>query len=157
MKNNARRRRVRRVLELRENELNEEAAGLAAARSAENAAKSAAEAADRELEAVSERRRELAGGVLDARRWLEEDDWHRDRDSQRQLAVADAVRAEAVTNDARGRVLQAQTRLKQAEVLSERLAAADRAAEERSDRRSEDEVSARLAGARGPSRGGEGR
>jgi hypothetical protein len=140
-----RRRRIARILDHRQKELDARVAALAEVRAREARALAEAEAAALLAREAEASRRELAERGSDARTFLEAEDWLSTtaRRAQRSWAGVIAVREEVAA--VQTTVLDARMKLKQAEQLASRVAAAERLVEERRERRRDDEDAARIA------------
>jgi flagellar export protein FliJ len=138
-------RRIQRILEHRQKELDERAGALAAVRAREAAAVAEAEATDALAQAATDARRKLAETGSDVFSFLEAEEWlvSTTRRAERAWASVAAVRHEV--EKAQAIVLQARTKLKQAEHLAARVALGERKLEDRRERRRDDEASARIA------------
>jgi len=138
-------RRIARILEHRQKELDERAGTLAAVRAREAAAVAEAEATDALARAATDARRKLAETGADVLTFLEAEEWlvSTTRRAERAWALVAAVRREV--EKAQAIVVQARTKLKQAELLAARVALAERKLDDRRERRRDDEASARIA------------
>jgi hypothetical protein len=138
-------RRIARILEHRQKELDERAGVLAAVRAREAAAVAEAEATDALASAARDARRKLAETGSDVLSFLEAEEWlvSTARRAERAWAFVAAVRREV--EKAQAVVVQARTKLKQAEQLAARVALAERKLDDRRERRRDDEAAARIA------------
>jgi hypothetical protein len=140
-----RRRRIARILEHRQKELDARVAALAEVRAREARAVAEADAAAALAREAESARRELAERGSDAATFLEAEDWLSTtaRRAHRAWGAVLAVREEIGAVQAT--VLGARMKLKQAEQLDARVAAAERLVEDRRERRRDDEDAARIA------------
>jgi hypothetical protein len=140
-----RRRRIGRILDHRQKELDGRVGALVEVRAREARAVAEAEAADQQARAAEASRRELAERGSDAATFLEAEEWLSTtaRRAHRAWSGVLAIREEIVAVQAT--VLEARMKLKQAEQLASRVAAAERLVDERRERRRDDEDAARIA------------
>lgn len=138
-----RRKRIEKVVGLREKELDKRVQELLGTRAAEARAMSDEERKRLELEQASESRLKMAadGGELSATSWIEANEWMNNRRLNHEHARAQAARAQLETKRAQTAVLTARTDLKKVELLSERLQQQETTTAERAQRRMEDELS----------------
>jgi len=137
-----RRKRIDKVVVHREKELDKRIGELNEQKSREEAARLAAEQKRLEVQHASETRLRLAEAPLSARDWIAANEWLSSSAARAELAETQAIKARLVTQKARAHVLHARTDLKKIEVLSARIAAEERAQQERAERRLEDELAA---------------
>jgi hypothetical protein len=138
-------RRIARILEHRQKELDERAGLLTAARVKEAAAVAEADAADARVREAAEARRKLAETGADVLSFLDAEEWlvSTARRAERAWAFVVGVRREV--EKAQAVVVQARTKLKQAEQLAARVALSERKLDDRRERRRDDEAAARIA------------
>lgn len=138
-----RRKRIEKVVGLREKELDKRVQELAGTRAAEARAMSDEERKRRELELASESRLKMAehGGELSAMSWIEANEWLNNRRLHLEKARVQAAQAQLETRRAQTAVMAARTDLKKVELLSERLQKQETTTAERALRRMEDELS----------------
>jgi flagellar export protein FliJ len=140
-----RQRRIQRILDHRQKELDERAGVLAAVRAKETAAVREADAADARAREAADARRKLALTGADVLSFLEAEEWlvSTARRAERAWALVVGVRREV--EKAQAVVVQARTKLKQAEQLAARVALGERRLADRRERRRDDETAARIA------------
>ena len=140
-----RQRRIQRILEHRQKELDDRAGVLAAVRAREAAAVAEADAADTAARDAADARRKLAETGSDVLGFLEAEEWlvSTARRAERAWAFVASLRREV--EKAQAVVIQARTKLKQAEQLAARVALTERRLDDRRERRRDDEASARIA------------
>jgi hypothetical protein len=131
-----RRQRIEKVIVHRGKELDKRVSELNEQKNREEAARVAAQRVREEAERASETRLKLAQAPLSATDWVAANEWLKSR------AETQAIKARLVTQRARAEVLNARTDLKKVEVLSARISAEERAQQERTLRRLEDELAA---------------
>jgi len=139
-----RQRRIQRILEHRQKELDERAGVLAAVRMKEAAAVADADAADVRAREAATARRALAEKGADVLSFIEAEEWlvATARRAERAWAFVVGIRREV--EKAQAVVVQARTKLKQAEQLAARVALSERKLDERRERRRDDEAAARI-------------
>ncbi len=141
----ARSARLRKLLDLRQKQLDECVVELTRAREREQQAALRAENEARELESALERRSSLAETAALSDRWSSENDWIELRGSYHEAATAALCKAQLSRQRAHGEVLHARSQLKKMEVLQDRLRREEQRAEERKDQRLHDELSQKNA------------
>jgi hypothetical protein len=137
-----RRQRIEKVIVHRGKELDKRVSELNEQKNREEAARVAAQRVREEAERASETRLKLAQAPLSATDWVAANEWLKSRAALAELAETQAIKARLVTQRARAEVLNARTDLKKVEVLSARISAEERAQQERTLRRLEDELAA---------------
>jgi len=141
-------RRIRRIAELRERELEQAQQVLSERRGEEDVALEAAKVARAAVGRAEDARRRLAseGGEIES--FQAADDWYGTLVERYQAAVASAYAAHQATERARARVAQSKMQLEQIETLQTRVESVEQRAAQRAERRSEDEIAARMASRR---------
>jgi flagellar export protein FliJ len=142
---NDRARRIAKIVELRQKELDDAVLALAERRAIEERASALVEQSTSELRAAEARRRALAESGAEARSFLETEEWIASLSIRRSRAFAALSAAQAATRQSQERVFGARNRLRQVELMSERVANAERVVESRAERRRDDEAAARMA------------
>ena len=140
-----RRRRIQKILEHRQKELDDRAVVLTAARAKEAVVVREAEAADETARAAADAKRKLGekgAGILD---FVEAEEWLRTtaRRAERAWVVVARIRTEV--SAAQTEVVAARTKLKQAEQLGARVDLVERRQADKKERRRDDEAAARIA------------
>jgi hypothetical protein len=140
-----RRRRIERILEHRQKELDEASAVLSAVRAREAAAAAEAEATDERAKEAAEARRRLADKGSGVTEFIEAEEWlyATSRRAERAYTVLLGVRREV--EKVQAVVAAARTKLKQAEQLAARIALQEKKLDDRRERRRDDEAAARIA------------
>lgn len=137
-----RRARVRRVIEVREKQLDERVKTLRVSEQAEaDAAREAEQAQARLLQAAEERQR-LTERAADVQSWIEANEWLAARSALVELARKQAEKATAAVSDARTHVTMAHADVRRVELLSDRIESQEKVAAERAERRLDDEIAA---------------
>lgn len=137
-----RRARVRRVIEVREKQLDERVKTLRVSEQAEaDAAREAEQAQARLVEAAEERHR-LTERAADVQSWIEANEWLAARSALVDLARRQAEKATAAVTDARTHVTAAHADVRRVELLSDRIENQEKVAAERAERRLDDEIAA---------------
>lgn len=137
-----RKKRLKKLIELREHEVEQRLIRLAEQRAAEERAKQALifqveqekSAADRRLSAISR--------AFDVNSLNQETDWLVTCGRRRELAEREMVRARRSVSDAQSQVLKAKNELKKIQLLAERVDAEEKVRLERSEQRFSDELAA---------------
>jgi len=118
----SKRKKIQKVLELREDALSKRAVALADSRvKLKHAMDEAARESER-LQIAAQQREELTGSVFDVGSWLEAEQWLAHRKRVFGAASGQVVSAEAVVKDDFGRVIAARIDKKRIELLNGRLA-----------------------------------
>jgi flagellar export protein FliJ len=142
---NDRAHRIARIVELRQKELDGVVLALAEQRANEDRARLLVEQAINDLGAAEARRRALAESGAEARAFLETEEWITSLSIRRRRAAAALSDAQAATRASQEKVFGAKNRLRQVELMSVRLASAERVIRLRAERRRDDEAAARMA------------
>jgi len=137
-----RRQRIVKVIEHRGKELDKRIGELNEQKIREDAALVEAIREREEAKRASERRLKLAEAPLSATDWIAANEWLKSRAAVAEQAAIEAVKAHQTTQRVRAQVLHARTDLKKVEVLSARISAEERVQQERAERRLEDELAA---------------
>jgi hypothetical protein len=140
-----RRRRIEKIVQHRQKELDERVQALAAQKAKEAAAVARAEVADLAVKEAELRRRELGEKGSDAQTFLEAGEW---LDASSREAVRQWVRVrmeKEQTARVQQTVVVTKMKMKQAEHLSTRVATSEQKLAERKERRRDDEDAARIA------------
>jgi|SRR5450432_3698136 len=139
---NPRRQRIEKVIVHRGKELDKRVAELARSRAREVEARERAQTEEAALQRASETRMKLASTAVEAKNWVEANEWLQTRAALSEVAQTQASRASAVTVRAQQHVLAARGDLKKVELLSERMTREEQVANDRIERRLEDEIAA---------------
>ncbi|HEX4474324.1 MAG TPA: flagellar FliJ family protein [Polyangiaceae bacterium] len=137
-----RRARVKRIITIREKQLDDKVKAL---RQEQRALAEATERAENERQRLSHataERQKLESTGADAKSWLEADEWLATRASLLDKARKHAETATVAVDRARGHVRVAQINVKRVELLSERMEEQERTVVERAAQRLEDEIAA---------------
>lgn len=137
-----RRGRVKRIIEVREKQLDEKVKALRASEAAaEEAARAKADAEVRLAEAAEERNR-LASGTSDLQSWIEANEWLQARAALVELARRKVDSASQAVEVARTHVSSAHADVRRMEALSTRIEKQEKITEDRRERRQDDEIAA---------------
>jgi flagellar export protein FliJ len=140
-----RRARIRKIVDLRERELEKQATNLSRARRAVEAA-SAREAAEAKAREHARRARSaLAEAPIDGETWRQTNEWLQDRETYHEAAMQCLRRSREAASRAHEQVLAARAALKRLQVLDQRLSDVERADEARLENKLHDEVAAQRA------------
>jgi flagellar export protein FliJ len=137
-------RRFNKIAELRQRELDKEAAALAQAREKEREARVRQEEAEAQAKAAIAARESLSKTPASASDWAAQEAWlaaqrkKAERASDQRLACAKAVEAARVS------VVKTRVRLRGIETLVERVEATEREAIALADRKTEDEIAGQI-------------
>lgn len=134
-----RRKKVQRVLEIREQRLNERAGVLAKASEGRIAAASQLEEAAAHLAEAASYRKELTGQPTSVNSWIEAEQWLAHRNNQHLLAQIDLQQAEVRLSHAHENVLLARSDVKRMELLDKRLAQGEARKQARIEQSTNDE------------------
>ena len=140
-----RRRRIQKILEHRQKELDDRAVVLTAARAKEAVAVREAEASDEAARGAADAKRKLGekgAGILD---FIEAEEWLRTTARRAERAWVAVARIRTEVSAAQTQVVAARTKLKQAEQLAARVELTERRQTDRRERRRDDEAAARIA------------
>ncbi|MGC4064324.1 MAG: flagellar FliJ family protein [Polyangiaceae bacterium] len=119
---NSKRKKIQKVLELREQALEKSAGALARSREKLAQAKTAAEKESERLLVASEHRAQLATQVTDVGAWIEAEQWLAYRRGALGRATGQVYSAEAAVQESLQKVVVARMDKKKIELLDERLA-----------------------------------
>ena len=134
-----RRKKVQKVLEIREQKLNEKAGALAQAHEGRNVAATQAEDAAQQLANAADYRNTLIAQPLTVSSWIDAEQWLAHRNSQNARAQTDLQRAEVSLVHAHENVMHARSDVKRMELLDKRLAQGESRKQSRSEQSSNDE------------------
>jgi flagellar export protein FliJ len=138
-----RQKRLKKVVDLREQELDRRVAKLSDSRAAEARALSSEEQKKRELEQASETRLSLLSDPeLSAKSWIEANEWLSGRRVGHEKARVELARAQLATRSAQNEVVAARADLKKLELLSARIEQQEQGQARKLERRMEDELAA---------------
>ncbi len=137
--------RIARVVHLRDQRLKLAVKALEEARALERRALAELSAAQSSRQGAELARRELARTGTDIRSFIEAEEWLRSRFIEEELCSLRVQRARMQVDRGQQRVKEAALKLRQLELLQERLRQARRAKESRAERSSEDEIGQRVA------------
>lgn len=143
---NQSRRRLQRVLKIRERVLDDCAHALVQSNVDRDQAEQHAQSEKARLEQASRLRAALTSGSVEVRAWVEAEQWLRARGIILDDALGRLETAEQRVDAARREVLQAHTGVKQIETLDERMASRDAHEKDRSEQRLNDELVLRRYG-----------
>lgn len=139
----SKRKKVQKVLELREEALAKRAGILASSQAKLQAAKEEAERESERLIEAARYREQLSCGVVDVGAWLEAEQWLAHRRKALGAASGLVASAEVVVKDDMGRVIAARIDKKRIELLDGRLAESQMRQELRSEQKLADEFAQR--------------
>jgi len=134
-----RRKKVQRVLELREQHLNETAGILVKAHEGRNAAANQAEQAASQVAEAAEYRKDLTSQPLSVNSWIEAEQWLAHRNNENLRAQIDLEHAEVCVSHAHDGVLVARSDVKRMELLDKRLAQGETRKQSRVEQSTNDE------------------
>jgi flagellar biosynthesis chaperone FliJ len=137
-----RRARVRRVIEVREKQLDERVKTLRVSEQAEAEAGRQAEEAQARLQEAAEERHRLTERAADVQSWIDANEWLAARSALVDLARKQAAKATAAVTDARSHVTAAHADVRRIELLSDRIENQEKIATDRAERRLDDEIAA---------------
>jgi flagellar export protein FliJ len=137
--------RIERVIQLRDQRLKLAVRTLEEARLLERRAQAEFNAAQASRQGAERERRELSTTGTDIRRFIEAEDWLRSRSIEEELCALRLRQARGQLDKGQQRVKEAAIKLRQLELLRERLRKARRAKENRAERSAEDEIGQRAA------------
>jgi len=140
-----RQRRIEKILTHRKQELDNRVAALIEAKQREAAALAVANAARVEVRAAQAARRELSERGSNVQAFIEAEDWLSTTAIRAQRAWHVVMTLREEVSRVQATVLEARMKLRQAEHLSARVVASERKAEDRRERRRDDEDAARIA------------
>jgi flagellar biosynthesis chaperone FliJ len=140
-----REKRILRVLELRDQRLKLAVRALEEARALERLAASDFMQAAEAHQGAERARRELSLGTTRSRALIDADEWLRSRAEEEERTEHRLRQMRVQVERARGRVKDAMLKLRQLERLRDRLRAAQRLSENRTERTREDEIAQRSA------------
>jgi hypothetical protein len=140
-----RRRRIEKIVQHRQKELDERVAELATQKAKEAAAVARFEAADRAVKEAEVRRRELGEQGSDAQTFLEAGEWLAASAREATRQWAHVRRERDISAKVQQTVVAAKMKMKQAEHLATRVATSEQKLAERKERRRDDEDAARIA------------
>ncbi len=137
-----RKKRLKKLIELREHEVEERLIRLAEQRAAEERAKQALIQQVELEKSAAERRLSAISHAFDVNSLNQETDWLVTCGRRRELAEREMVRARRAVTDAQSQVLKAKNELKKIQLLAERVEAEEKVRLERSEQRFSDELAA---------------
>jgi flagellar export protein FliJ len=117
-----RRKKVQKVLEIREQTLHERAGVLVQAHEGRNLAESHALDAETHLAAATEYRRSLTAHSVNVASWIDAEQWLAHKTDRSLQAQLDLENAEIFVSNAHGNVIEARHDVKRMELLDKRLA-----------------------------------
>jgi flagellar export protein FliJ len=137
-----RKKRLEKLMQHRQRELDARLLRLSEKRRAEEAARQQLAAEEHALELARADRVAAISKVFDALRLTESNDWMMACAHRRELATAGVLRAQKAVSEAHAQLLSARNDLKKIELLAERLAKEELARAERGEQRLADEFAA---------------
>lgn len=140
-----RERRLKKLAELRQQELDDRLVELAKAVTAQQQAKAGVEQAVRDVASGVEQRRAKVLAGTNPSEWAGVEAWLATLRIRETIARGELAQAEQAVIVARERMLEARSHLQRIESLLERVRLAERRAREREERKVEDETGARVA------------
>ncbi|HET9934264.1 MAG TPA: flagellar export protein FliJ [Polyangiaceae bacterium] len=137
-----RKKRLKKLIELREHEVEQRLIRLAEQRAGEERAKQALMQQVELERSAAERRLSAISRAFDVNSLNQETDWLVTCGRRRELAEREMVRARRAVTDAQNQVLKAKNELKKIELLAERVEAEEKVRLERTEQRFSDELAA---------------
>lgn len=137
--------RIERLVHLRDERLKLAVKALEEARAIERRAQAELSNARSSLQSAVAERRELSRTGTDIRSFIEAEEWLRSRLIEEELCALRAQKARVQVDRGQLKVKEAALKLRQLELLQERLKQARRAKESRRERVAEDEIGQRVA------------
>jgi flagellar export protein FliJ len=137
-----RKKRLKKLIELRENEVEQRLVRLAEQRASEDRAQKALLLQVEEEKKAEERRLTAISTAFDVKSLNQENDWLVTCGRRRELAEREVVKARRAVADAQNQVLKAKNELKKIELLAQRVEAEDKVRAERTEQRFSDELAA---------------
>jgi flagellar biosynthesis chaperone FliJ len=134
-----RRKKMKKVLEIRERTLQERAGTLSQAHEGRATAQEQASSAVTQLQEAAEYRQQLASGAIDIASWIDAEQWLRQRSRQHNLAQTRLQGAEAQVAQAFGEVIEARSNVKRIELLDRRLVEQETRQRDRLEQKASDE------------------
>ena len=134
-----RRKKVQKVLEIREQKLTEKAGALVQAHEGRNVAATQAEDAANQLAEAAEYRKGLMARPLSVSSWIDAEQWLAHRNNQHARAQGDLEQAEVFLVRAHENVMVARSDVKRMELLDKRLAQGEYRKQARVEQSSNDE------------------
>jgi hypothetical protein len=142
---NPRLRRIGRILEHRQKELDDRVAALSEVKGREARARTEADLARARQAAAETSRRELAARGSDAQSFMEAEEWLATATTRSHMAWAEVLKLRQEVSAVQATVMVAKMKLRQAEQLSARVTAVERKVADQKERKRDDEVAARIA------------
>jgi flagellar export protein FliJ len=137
--------RIERLVQLRDQRLKLAVRALEEARLLERRAQTEFNAAQSSRLGAERERRDLSKTGADIRRFIEAEEWLRSRTIEEEMCALRLRQARGQLDKGQQRVKEAAIKLRQLELLRERLLKARRAKENRAERAAEDEIGQRAA------------
>lgn len=134
-----RRKKMKKVLEIRERTLQERAVMLSQAHEGRAAAQEQASSAVTHLQQAAEYRQQIASGAVDIASWIDAEQWLIQRSRQNNVAQTHLQGAEAQVAQAFDEVIEARSNVKRIELLDRRLADQEARQLDRLDQKASDE------------------
>lgn len=145
----SRHKRIRKLIEMRQQALEERVAELGRARAlAEKVAAELEQAKTALREALNHRQRTVSSPTT-IEEWRQAEDWISHRALQLELSAERRARVEQIVVKAQDKVAEARSDLRRLELLEERIKRSEARKAERVDRRLHDEIAAQIAANRG--------
>jgi flagellar export protein FliJ len=138
-----RRKKMQKVLELREQTLHERAGVLSQAHEGRAIAQEQATNAAGHLEEAAQYRQRLATAPTNVASWIDAEQWLAHRNHQNDLAQVQLQGAETLVMEAYDNVIQARSGVKRIELLDRRMASDEVRRQSRSEQKASDEHSQR--------------
>jgi len=137
-----RKKRLKKLIELREDELSQRLKQLAEQRAMEERATKALALENAQVANAEERRMSAISRAFDVKILNQETDWLVTCGRRRDLADREVARARRAVSEAQGQVMKAKNELKKIELLGQRVEAEEKVRAERSEQRLSDELAA---------------
>jgi len=134
-----RRKKMKKVLEIRERTLQDRAGVLSQAHEGRAVAQEQASSAVTHLQQAAEYRQQLASSAIDVASWIDAEQWLIQRSRQNTVAQSRLQGAEDRVVQAFGEVIEARSNVKRIELLDRRLANQETRQQDRLDQKTSDE------------------
>jgi flagellar export protein FliJ len=138
-----RRKRMKKVLDIRERALQERAGVLSQAHEGHAAAEEQASSAVIRLQQAAEYRQQLASGAINVASWIDAEQWLAQRNHQNHAAQLRLQGAKAQVAQAYEDVIEARSNVKRIELLDQRLADQETRHQDRLEQKASDEQAQR--------------
>jgi flagellar export protein FliJ len=134
-----RRKKIQKVIEIREQSLEEKAAVLAQAHEGRELAEGQVLDAANHLSVAAEYRNNLASSLINVSSWIDAEQWLANKTDQHVRAQINLQSAEVLLACAHEKVIEARSQVKRMKLLDKRLASGELRQQQRSEQKSNDE------------------